>query len=512
MAVAPITSQKTNKWIKSIQEINARTWLGLLGIFLAVMVSGIGEGASKIALFDIQGKISLDIDSGSWLTTCYIIGFIFGTAFTPNLWITFSLRRVALVSTGIYFLTSLLIPFLWDGYFPTIFLRGLQGLSGGALPPMLMVGVLRFVPPLIKVLGLSFYSWVAVWGITMGASAGSFAFNWGVEGYFFWNLPVMALAILLIWIGIPQDPLHLERLKKFNWRGLFLGGASLAMLTVGITQGERLYWLQSPLIFTLLIGGGSLLITFLVNEWFQPIPFFNLKLLKNRNLAFALISLGGMTLIMFTLVTITSNYLVSIQGYRQEQLADLMQWTALPQVLLIPIIAVICNWPKVDCRWVFIISLLLMSMAAILSSKITSDWSKGNFYFIFLLQSVAQPMAIIPLLMLATGSVMPMDGPYAAAMFNSVRAFSTTLASGIIPFIIRQRANFHEVTISNDLVLNSPTVKNDEFIYIFSIIDTQSKVLAYADIYLLLIGLNVFVIFLALLYPTRVYPSYFKKQ
>ncbi|MEX9542080.1 MFS transporter, partial [Escherichia coli] len=66
--------------------------MGLFGVFLAVMASGIGENASKFALADIQGAISLNIDTGSWLITCYVTGFVIGSGFTPCFWPTFSLR------------------------------------------------------------------------------------------------------------------------------------------------------------------------------------------------------------------------------------------------------------------------------------------------------------------------------------------------------------------------------------------------------------------------------------
>ena len=61
----------------------------------------------------------------------------------------------------------------------------------------------------------------------------------------------------MVWRGLPQDPLKLERLRVFDWRGLLLGAPALAMLVIGLLQGERLDWLNSPLIRMLLGGGGA---------------------------------------------------------------------------------------------------------------------------------------------------------------------------------------------------------------------------------------------------------------
>ena len=102
----------------------------------------------------------------------------------------------------------------------------------------MLMTVLRFMPPLIKVLGLGAYGWVSAWSATLGATAAAFAFHWGWSGYFYWNLPLMAIAAVCIGYGLPQDPLRLERLRQFNWCGLLLGGMALGMLTVGISQGS----------------------------------------------------------------------------------------------------------------------------------------------------------------------------------------------------------------------------------------------------------------------------------
>ena len=89
--------------------------------------------------------------------------------------------------------------------------------------------------------------------------------------------------------GLPPDPLKLERLKQFNGRGVLLGMPALIMIVLGLEQGERLDWFNDQLIRLLIGGGGALLVLFLINEWSAPVPFFNIQMLRNRNLTHALI-------------------------------------------------------------------------------------------------------------------------------------------------------------------------------------------------------------------------------
>ncbi|CAI1025711.1 Multidrug resistance protein B [Serratia proteamaculans] len=506
MVDASVTPYHKNKWLTSAGEISGRTWMGLFGVFLAVMASGVGENASKFALADIQGGMSLSLDAGSWITTCYVTGFVIGSGFTPCFWPTFSLRRVALTMSGIYLVGGLITPWLSGQYPALLAVRSLQGFAGGALPPMLMTVVLRFMPPLIKVLGLGAYGWVSAWSATLGATAAAFAFHWGWSGYFYWNLPLMAIAAICMGYGLPQDPLRLERLRQFNWRGLLLGGAALGMLTTGISQGERLDWFNSPLIYVLLLSGVGLLALFLINEWFHPLPFFNLQLLKKRNLSFSLITLGGVLLIMVSLVNITSGYLAAVQGYRQEQTSDMMLWVALPQLITLPIIAIICNTPRVDCRWVLAISLLLMATACLLAAQLTPEWNGDSFHTIELLQAVAQPMAIIPLLMQATGGLLPTDGPFAAAWFNAVKGFAATAAGGAISLLSRQRGDFHAGVISDSFGSTYRDTSPASTQQLSQTAALQGHVLASADLYMLVAGLALLLTALILFMPTRIYP------
>ncbi|MFO6385309.1 EmrB/QacA family drug resistance transporter, partial [Pseudomonas aeruginosa] len=65
-------------------------------------------------------------------------------------------------------------------------------------------------------------------------------------------------------------------------------------------------------------------------------------------------------------------------------------------------------------------------------SQLTADWVREDFYLPMLLLVVGQPMAVIPLLMLSTSVIAPIEGPFASAWFNTVRGFSGVVATAVI--------------------------------------------------------------------------------
>jgi MFS transporter, DHA2 family, multidrug resistance protein len=357
-----------------------RIIIGLVGVLLAVLVSGLNEMVTKVALADIRGALYIGFDEGTWLVAAYTATSVSAMAFAPWCSVTFSLRRFTLWAIGLFTLLGVLCP-LAPNYESLLVLRTLQGLAGGALPPMLMTVALRFLPANVKLYGLAGYALTATFGPSLGTPLAALWTEYVGWQWAFWQIVAPCLlAMAAVAYGLPQDPLRLERLKQFNWRGLLLGFPAICMLVIGILQGNRLDWFESPLITTLLIGGVLLLVLFMLNEWSHPMPFFKLQMLGLRNLAFALIVLAGVLVVLQAVIILPSSYLAQVQGYRPLQTAPVMLIMALPQLIALPLVAALCNLRWVDCRWVLGIGLGMLTLSCIGGAQLTSAWIRDEFY------------------------------------------------------------------------------------------------------------------------------------
>ena len=308
-------------------------------------------------------------------------------------------------------------------------LRVLQGFASGALPPMLMSVALRFLPPGIKVYGLACYALTATFGPNLGTPLAGLWTEYVGWQWAFWQIILpSALAMFCVGWGLPQDPLRLERFKQFDWRGVLLGLPAISCIVLGLSLGDRWGWFDSPLICWLLGGGVLLLVLFLYNEWSEPLPFFQLRMLQRRNLSFALLTLAGVLIVLSGVGSIPSAYLAQIQGYRPAQTSPLMMLVAMPQLIALPLTAALCNIRAVDCRWVLAVGLAMLAVSCVGSSLLTSAWIRGDFYPFYLLQVFGQPMAVLPLLMLSTNGMTPQEGPFASSWFNTVKGLAAVIA------------------------------------------------------------------------------------
>jgi DHA2 family multidrug resistance protein len=464
LAAAPASLEAASKpAVIAPPTFGPRIIIGLVGVLLAVLVSGLNEMVTKIALADIRGALAIGYDEGTWLVASYTATSVAAMAFAPWCGVTFSLRRFTLCAIGLFTLLGVLCPFAPD-YPSLLLLRTLQG------------------TPL-----------AALWTEYVG-------WQWA-----FWQVVAPCLlAMVAVAYGLPQDPLRLERFKQFNWRGLLLGFPAICMLVIGILQGNRLDWFTSPLISVLLVGGLVLLVLFLINEWSQPIPFFKLQMLGIRNLSFALLTLAGVLVVLTAVIIIPSSYLAQVQGYRPLQTAPVMLVMALPQLIALPLVAALCNLRWVDCRWVLGIGLAMLVLSCLGGTHLTSVWIRDDFYVLQLLQIFGQPMAVLPLLMLATGSIQTIEGPFASAWFNTVKGLSAVIATGVLDVLTTHRLHFHS-TMLVDRLGNSPLAAGDAA-GLAQRLHRQAVVLTSADLYLCMAGIAAVLILLIFWLPTRVYP------
>jgi DHA2 family multidrug resistance protein len=498
----------------------ARILTGLCGVLLAVVIAQLNDHVTEVAMPDIRGALGVSQDDGTWLSTVYQITQVSAMMFAPWCSGTFSLRRFTIVAVAAFALLGIALPFA-----PTpgvlVALRALQGLAGGCLPPMLMTVALRFLPPGIKLYGLAAYALTATFAPNLGTPLAALWSEYVGWRFLFWQIvPLSLVSIGMIAWGLPQDPLRLERFDQFDWRGVLLGFPAIGMLVTAFEQGTRLGWTDSPLICLLFVAGSALLLLFLVNEWFHPLPFFKIQLLRRRNLSHALMTLGGVLLVLVAVPGIPSDYLAEVHGYRPLQLAPLALCVALPQLVALPATAALCNLRRVDCRWVLAAGLALIALSCLVGSAMTSDWIRDNFYVVQVIQIFAQPMAVLPLLMLATHGMTPAEGPFASAWFNTVKGFAVVVGTGVTEGVTTVREHFHSHVLA-DQFGNRPYVSaflqnrltgrpGPDRQAMLALIDghirEQALVIASADVFRLMAVVSVALIVLIPFIPTRIYP------
>ena len=418
--------------------------VALLGILLATVSAEFNDEVAAVGDGDVFGGLGLSHDPGTWFESVYVSTEVAGMALSPWFLVTFSLRQWALFVLVLNVASSTLIPFC--PYSSGLYLlRGLQGLSEGFTIPLLMTTALRALPPPIRLYGLAIYALSATF---TPALASSMAALWtdlvGWQFVFLESIPLCAIAGVLIWYGMPQDPFKLERFRIFDWRGTLLLVIGFGSFTTMLQQGDRLDWFNSNLICTLGLTSLVAVPLFFVNEWFQELPLFKVQLLGRRNLAYGCSALFIFTIMSGSSSTLPDDFLREVQGFRPEQFYLVTLLIACSQLVLLPATAWLLDHRRVDSRVVSFIGLVMILAACVGGSFVTIRWFRGQFYLWQMLQSVGQALVVMPLLMMATNTVQkPDEGPFTSAAVNMPRAVAGAVSTWLFQLIQRWRGGLH---------------------------------------------------------------------
>ncbi|SDK67242.1 MFS transporter, DHA2 family, multidrug resistance protein [Methylophilus rhizosphaerae] len=511
-----------------IPPFGPRIVMGMVGVLIAVMMSGINDHVTDIAMMDIQGGLQIGHDEGSWLKALFQAGQVVGMAFAPWCAVTFTLRRFCLVMTSLLAILGFCCPFA-----PNIetlyFLRAFQGLAGGFLPPLLITVALRYCPPGIRLFGFAGYALSSTFGPNMATPLAAWWSDYAGTAWIFWHIiPFCLISLVAVFLGLPQDKLRLDRWKTFDWPGLILGAPSIAALVIAVHQADRLNWLESPLITLLALAGGITFCLFLVHEWFYKDPIFKLQILLRRNFLFSTLTIAGLLILYLGAIVVPLVFLGEVKGYRPAEVVGLALIIAMPQLIFLPMVSAILNIKRVDARWVFACGISILSYSFYLSTDLTSDWVQTDFYFVLMLQALGQPLTILPILMIVVADMPAADGPYISAMFNATKGFSAVLITTLVEGFGHIRMDYHSSVLTSQLGRNSAALYERMGVFDASLnsligksitshfslelvaeqIKLQSLTLAMADVYQVLLVIALALLILVAILPTRVYPPW----
>lgn len=501
--------------------------IGLAGIIVAAMTAEFNDQVSAIALIDIRGALGISHDPGTWIESLYVSALVVGMAISPWWAATLTLRRMVLFAIGLDCLSSVLIPFS-----PNIEilygLRIFQGLSQGLTIPLLMAAALRFLTPSIRLYGLACYALTATFFPNMSAGVAALWTDYVDWRFvFFETIPLCTLAALLVWHGIPKDPPNYARLKRYDWLGTLLVVIGMGALTTMLAHGSRLDWFNSQAISTLALVSVVALPLLLINEWFHPLPLLGLRLLERRNFAYGVFTLFCFITLGMSASSVPMAYLAEVQGYRPLQSYTIVMEIAALQVIFLPLVAYVLNIEWVDSRWVNGFGLACILVACLGCSQLTSDWNREQFYLWQAISALGQACVVVSLLMMATNSVAPPEGPIAASLVNMPRAVSQALGACLLELVAHFRGQLHATLLLERVgshrfdVLQGPALdvrhlppllpnglpRNADSLAAFQHgLSVQQSVLVASDQFLMLAGLAGIMLIVLLILPVRTYP------
>jgi DHA2 family multidrug resistance protein len=412
-----------------------RPLLGIAAVAIGALVSTIDTRLAGVGLADIRGGLSLGFDEGSWLSTAFGAAQMVVTLSAAWFSIVLGARRVLLWTSSVYLIGSILPPLTRD---PDVLIavQLVRGLAVGTFIPSAFGFIVRELPPHWRGWGLAAYAFRFVFSQNIADSLEAVYAESGHWQWVFWqNIPPTLLMMVLIYSGMQRRPADLVELGRGDWSGILFGGVGLTLLYAGIDQGNRLDWLNSGTIVGLLLAGGLLMASFVVNELLVARPLIDLGALRNVNIllppVLIMIFLFGTTATSF----IVPDYLTRVQGLRALQIADVVNWIALPQFVIVPLVAWLLRY--LDARLLLAAGLAVIAVGSWMNTELTHDWAAADFLRSQLIEAVGLALALTSVVTFAAANIQPGWAVTIAGLIQSCRVLGNEIGSASMQTYVR---------------------------------------------------------------------------
>lgn len=418
-----------------------RPYIGIAGVLIGSILGTLGSRTTSFGLLDLRGGLHAGFDEGAWITTSYGVGqMVMGVA-SPYMGAVFGVRRVLLLGMLLFFITSLVAPFS-PNLSAFLVAQFLAGIGSGTFIPLTISFILRSLPARLVIYALAVYAMNSELSQNVAASLEGWYADHLSWAWIDWQYCVATpLMFICIWIGVPREATNTALMRQLDWPGLVYAAIGFTLLYAGIDQGNRLDWAGSGLVVGLLAAGGVSTLAFILRELAIERPFLNLRLLARGNLPILLLLLAGFRFIILSTAYIIPNYLQVVQNFRELQVGAVLLWIALPQLLIVLPLGLTLK--RVEPRWVLATGNILIAIACLMGTSLTSQWATDDFLPSQVLQAIGQSLALTSLLVLIVRSLNPADALTAGCLLQIFRLFGGEVGTAFMQTFVRIREQIH---------------------------------------------------------------------
>lgn len=466
------------------EEASGNVPLGVLAVLLGGLLSTLNGRMLSVALTDLRGFLHLTVEQAAWLSTTYNMGLMFMAVFSVYLGALLGVRRVLLLSAGVYVAASLLFPFAAS--YPTMIgMQALAGLSAGPFYPLTLSFILLNLPIRLAHWGLAAYSLSILFSVNIASDLSARIFEQHSWTWICWVLGGLGIVMwLAVYLGMPRTPLpQPDKQVQISWRGLVYWSAGLALINAALDMGVRVRWFDSPAFAAVVVSGTFLLVVAIIRRKRDPNPLIKLPFLRNRTTIILSALLFAFRFFILGTALLIPQFLGGVGGFRNEQLGPVLALAAVAQFLLAWGVAALLR--NIDTRLVMAAGFSLIAVTAFACSHLDSKWAPSTFSGPVLLFAAGESLAMLGLVgsivlhVVSSGAVSaggkpqsPLDLLTFSSFFHTVRILGGQVGTVLLVNLITERTKFHVAMLGRQVESSRPPV--DSFLHLLASLDTAT--------------------------------------
>jgi EmrB/QacA subfamily drug resistance transporter len=337
----------------------------MIGVFLAALDQTIVGTALPRMITDLGGN-----DIFTWAFTAYLLTATISGPIYGKLSDLYGRRPIFLVGIAIFVLGSVLAGFSTSIEW-LIASRAVQGLGAGALFPVALAIIGDIFSPSERGKYLGLFGAVFGVAVLIGPAIGGLLTDlasWRLV--FFVNVPVAAVAVLMVWRYLPSYHLAGDKVK-IDYLGAALFTAALVPILVGLTNKQSAEW-ADPGVGGLLLLGVLFLAAFIFVESRVEEPIVPLSLFRIRSFSISVVAIFLAAFGFFAAVVFLPRWFQVVEGVSATesgyQILPLLGGLIISAIASGQIVARTGRY-----RWLLVISLLAAALGLYMLSNMDAD-------------------------------------------------------------------------------------------------------------------------------------------
>ena len=445
---APFARPPVNRWIPAI----------------AVMSSAVMEvldtSVVNVSLPHIAGSLSATVEEATWVLTSYIVANAIILPISGWLASYFGRRRL-LMTVVIGFTVSSVLCGLAPSLPWLIFLRIMQGTTGGGLQPLSQAVLLEGFP--VEERGKA----MAVWGMGIVAAPilGPTVGGWLTENYswrwvFYINLPVGLVSLVMIYLFV-YDPPYLPRTsKQVDFWGLGLLVLGIGSLQIMLDKGQEEDWFASHFIATLAVLALVGLTAFVIREVRTREPLVDFRLLRYRTFSAGVFLGGVLGFVLYGSLILLPLFMQELLGFPAQTAGFWSSPRGVGTMLFMPLTGYLLG-RRWDPRLLLAGGLATAAFAFFSYSHLTLQAGARDFLWPQLVQGAGMSLVFIPLTTIAMDPIPLRSMGYATSIFSLIRNIGSSIGISFVTTELARRSQLHQARLAEAVTIYNPVVRDD---------------------------------------------------
>jgi MFS transporter, DHA2 family, multidrug resistance protein len=435
-------------------SVPLKTWIAVGGALIGAFMAVLNIQVTNSSLPDIEGGIGTGGINGTWISTAYLIGEIIVIPMTGFMSQVFSMRRYLIANTILFLVFSVLCGQA-SSLSEMIVLRALQGFFGGVLIPLAFSIIVLMLPPAKRAAGFAGFSVTATFAPAIGPTIGGWLTdNYGWPTIFYMNLVPGAVMVAALIYALPRSEARPALLRRTDWLGIALMAVGLATFQTVLDQGNVDDWFGSSFIVELSLVSAVALGGFIIVQLIRKEPLIELRLLFRRSFGFGTLANFLLGFALYGSAYLLPQYLAVSQGFDAQQSGEVMAWTGIPQLFLIPLVPFLMG--KFDARRLVAIGLLIFATSCFMNIHLDANYSGPQLFVPDVIRAFGQALVMTPLSAVAMVGIQPSEAGAASGLFNMLRNLGGAVGTAAIETFVTKREQYHSFVINAHVSLLQP--------------------------------------------------------